>query len=197
MLSDSFPDVNECSRNPCQNGGQCVDLLNDFYCNCVDNWKGKTCHSRKFNMRANSLNRHFALRQKLKIFSPCHLGVGESQCDSTTCSNGGTCYDHGDSFLCSCHSGWGGSTCNTGETPASLLFHCKNTVTLMIYKKKFSLCFICFFSQEQHLWFRSLRKWRDMCWRGRCLHLYMQRRLGRTHMFTEYAKFWVFLTFSY
>lgn len=151
MLSDSFPDVNECSRNPCQNGGQCVDLLNDFYCNCVDNWKGKTCHSRKFNMRANSLNRHFALRQKLKIFSPCHLGVGESQCDSTTCSNGGTCYDHGDSFLCSCHSGWGGSTCNTGETPTSLLFHCKNTVTLMIYKKIFLLCFICFFSQEQHL----------------------------------------------
>ena len=42
------PDVNECNRNPCQNGGQCVDRLNDFYCNCVDNWKGKTCHSRKF-----------------------------------------------------------------------------------------------------------------------------------------------------
>lgn len=47
LLVWSVPDVNECNKNPCQNGGQCVDLLNDFYCNCVDNWKGKTCNSRE------------------------------------------------------------------------------------------------------------------------------------------------------
>lgn len=40
---------------------------------------------------------------------------GESQCDETTCSNGGTCYDHGDAFRCACPPGWGGNTCNTGE----------------------------------------------------------------------------------
>lgn len=248
-----FPDVNECNRNPCQNGGRCVDLLNDFYCNCVDNWKGKTCHSRKstcvfwkeisacmYSMwkenggntihlvpyhdpfltqcldtvsdsRTGRKNRPWGIRlnidellQKLqrlfwlasisdyikekksnrsllsgvfylhvassstcqvlcfpslpvnlpseaaavvpsvviagwcRLVSHCSseviaalrlaqsqmfetvffssLGPGESQCDSTTCSNGGTCYDHGDSFLCSCPSGWGGSTCNTGQT---------------------------------------------------------------------------------
>lgn len=53
----------------------------------------------------------------LFFFFPCS---GESQCDSSTCSNGGTCYDHGDSFLCSCPSGWGGSTCNTGQALAAL-----------------------------------------------------------------------------
>jgi len=41
------PDVNECRHNPCKNGGSCVDLVNDFYCECADNWKGKTCHSRE------------------------------------------------------------------------------------------------------------------------------------------------------
>lgn len=46
----TFPDVNECGRNPCQNGARCVDLLNDFYCDCVDNWKGKTCHSRRSHL---------------------------------------------------------------------------------------------------------------------------------------------------
>lgn len=40
-------DVNECERNPCKNGGRCVDLVNDFYCECTDSWKGKTCHSRE------------------------------------------------------------------------------------------------------------------------------------------------------
>lgn len=42
-------DVNECRHNPCKNGGQCIDLVNDFYCNCTDNWKGKTCHSRELS----------------------------------------------------------------------------------------------------------------------------------------------------
>lgn len=81
----SLLDVNECSRNPCKNGGRCQDLVNDFYCECADGWKGKTCHSR------------------------------ESQCDSGTCANGGTCFDHGDTFRCACLPGWGGHTCNTGK----------------------------------------------------------------------------------
>lgn len=41
-------DVNECKRQPCKNGGRCLDLVNDFYCECADNWKGKTCHSREW-----------------------------------------------------------------------------------------------------------------------------------------------------
>lgn len=44
-------DVNECKRQPCKNGGRCHDLVNDFYCECVDNWKGKTCHSREWRRR--------------------------------------------------------------------------------------------------------------------------------------------------
>lgn len=40
-------EVDECSDKPCLNGGQCIDRLNDFYCRCTDNWKGKTCNSRK------------------------------------------------------------------------------------------------------------------------------------------------------
>src|SRR5690606_21526552 len=27
-------EINECASNPCRNGGQCVDLLNGFQCNC-------------------------------------------------------------------------------------------------------------------------------------------------------------------
>lgn len=41
--------------------------------------------------------------------------IGEYQCDANTCSNGGTCYDDGDTFRCSCPPEWIGSTCNTGK----------------------------------------------------------------------------------
>lgn len=66
------------------------------------------------------VTQHWHTVKCLKSFFPCCLGPGESQCDSFTCSNGGTCSDHGDSFLCSCPSGWGGSTCNTGQALTAL-----------------------------------------------------------------------------
>lgn len=42
-----LPDINDCSKNPCHNGGTCRDLVNDFFCECKNGWKGKTCHSRE------------------------------------------------------------------------------------------------------------------------------------------------------
>lgn len=107
-----LPEVNECSRSPCENGGECVDLLNDFRCDCVDNWKGKTCRSRTSASCAGLAGDAFT-DSLLPLLS------GVSQCDPAPCSNGGTCYDHGDSFLCSCPAGWTGSTCNMGQTPDS------------------------------------------------------------------------------
>lgn len=51
-------DVNECRHNPCKNGGRCVDLVNDFHCECADSWKGKTCHSREFCRRLTRVRAH-------------------------------------------------------------------------------------------------------------------------------------------
>lgn len=48
IVSSSILDINDCSQNPCHNGGTCRDLVNDFYCDCKNGWKGKTCHSRKW-----------------------------------------------------------------------------------------------------------------------------------------------------
>lgn len=59
--------------------------------------------------------------------------LGESQCDATTCSNGGTCYDHGDTFRCACPPGWGGNTCNTGENSECLLSVYKKSWWLMAF----------------------------------------------------------------
>uniref|UniRef100_A0A671W0Y9 Delta-like protein n=1 Tax=Sparus aurata TaxID=8175 RepID=A0A671W0Y9_SPAAU len=95
--------VNECRHNPCKNGGRCVDLVNDFYCECADKWKGKTCHSRE----------------------SCRLN-DPRQCDATTCSNGGTCLDHGDAFRCACPPGWGGNTCNLAKNSTCASSPCSN-----------------------------------------------------------------------
>ena len=36
-------DINDCTEQPCQNGGNCTDEVNDFRCDCVVGYTGKNC----------------------------------------------------------------------------------------------------------------------------------------------------------
>uniref|UniRef100_A0AAX7VLU9 Cubilin n=1 Tax=Astatotilapia calliptera TaxID=8154 RepID=A0AAX7VLU9_ASTCA len=37
--------INECSSNPCQNGGTCTDGINGFTCTCTTQWTGEFCQT--------------------------------------------------------------------------------------------------------------------------------------------------------
>ena len=37
------PDIDDCSPNPCLNGGVCTDKVNDYSCSCKGDWGGKNC----------------------------------------------------------------------------------------------------------------------------------------------------------
>lgn len=39
-------DINDCADNPCRNGGQCMDMMDDYYCLCTDSYGGKNCDYR-------------------------------------------------------------------------------------------------------------------------------------------------------
>ncbi|XP_041824165.1 cubilin [Melanotaenia boesemani] len=39
--------INECSSNPCQNGGTCVDGVNGFTCTCTSQWTGPLCQTQQ------------------------------------------------------------------------------------------------------------------------------------------------------
>jgi len=36
-------DIDDCAEQPCQNGGNCTDEVNDFRCDCVTGYTGKNC----------------------------------------------------------------------------------------------------------------------------------------------------------
>ena len=36
-------DLDDCSSNPCQNGGSCTDGIHDYECICPSNYNGKNC----------------------------------------------------------------------------------------------------------------------------------------------------------
>lgn len=109
----------------------------------------------------------------------CVIPPGESQCDATTCSNGGTCYDHGDAFRCACPPEWGGNTCNTGESPPPPCFYLEmpGPPRRRQNQKNQSAngcpALTCPPSHEQHLRLQPLLQRWHLCGRGRRLHLHL------------------------
>ena len=51
-----FPlDKSECGADTCKNGGKCVDLINDFECECTGDFSGKTCERSKYHYNTSGL----------------------------------------------------------------------------------------------------------------------------------------------
>ena len=48
-----FVEINECSPNPCKNGGSCTDLVNGFSCSCVAGYNGDGCSNGKEHATKN------------------------------------------------------------------------------------------------------------------------------------------------
>ena len=77
------PSTNYCASNPCQNGGSCEELANDYICSCVFGWGGKDCD------------------------------INTDDCYPNPCMNGGTCTDLLGGYECFCPAGWEGTKCDT------------------------------------------------------------------------------------
>ena len=39
----TFPDINDCNPDPCENGGTCVDGVDSFTCVCPAGYEGNNC----------------------------------------------------------------------------------------------------------------------------------------------------------
>ena len=50
MLFSQLTDIDDCSSNPCQNGGTCIDGVNMYTCNCGVGYNGDHCDTCKFSV---------------------------------------------------------------------------------------------------------------------------------------------------
>ena len=41
-------DIDDCSKNPCKNGGTCIDGIKSYQCKCADGYKGANCEQGKY-----------------------------------------------------------------------------------------------------------------------------------------------------
>ena len=68
-------DIDDCEKMPCQNGGICHDMVNDFRCTCPTGTLGLLCE------------------------------IDENDCYEGACYHNGTCVDRVGGFDCLCPSG--------------------------------------------------------------------------------------------
>ncbi|XP_055842375.1 cubilin homolog isoform X2 [Episyrphus balteatus] len=90
---------NYCKSNPCDNGGTCIDLFDDFLCKCQKGFEGTTCST---------------------DVNECALFVGTD----LGCQNGAQCINQFGSYSCICTSGWQGMHCSQRKTDC---LHSSNT----------------------------------------------------------------------
>ncbi|KAL5961479.1 Neurogenic locu Notch protein, partial [Taenia solium] len=85
-------DIDECSEEPCRNGGKCVNTPGSFVCRCAVGFEGRVCEVR---------------------VDPCDATYGP------VCANGGVCITVNNRATCRCASGFSGSRCEVEENECS------------------------------------------------------------------------------
>lgn len=119
-------DRDECSVNPCLNGGQCIDRPNDFECRCPPGFVGALCQDDIDECLARPCANGATCRQLVNDFR-CSCAPGFAgryctenidECASSPCRNGGTCVDGVAGFDCRCTHDFVGIVC---ETPVASL----------------------------------------------------------------------------
>ena len=55
MYNICVTDIDDCAISPCQNGGTCQDLVNDYNCVCVAGYTDKNCQTSEFDLKLISV----------------------------------------------------------------------------------------------------------------------------------------------
>lgn len=111
-------DPDQCLEQPCQNGGNCTDLIKNYSCSCVAGYNGKDCEH-IIDMCASKPCVHGTCTGLVNAFV-CNCSRGYSgplcavdidECASKPCQNNATCTDLVAGVKCSCTPNFRGDRC--------------------------------------------------------------------------------------
>ncbi|XP_017164565.1 protein eyes shut homolog isoform X2 [Poecilia reticulata] len=116
--------LNECESKPCQNGGICVDDLDQYRCLCSEGFGGFNCEiNRDECVHGYCANNSTCIDLVADYECICPSGFGGKNCsislsacttDPHLCRNGGTCFlSYTEEVQCICPLGYSGGDCSS------------------------------------------------------------------------------------
>ena len=131
-------DVNECSANPCKNGGKCTNTHGSYRCTCDSRFTGKNCDQGTldrtlWNMKMIQHKLFWSNRNALTVlltlfYLSYHnllffcLDVDECKVRNP-CKNGATCKNSVGGYSCQCPSNYKGKHCDEGKNRLDFIIH--------------------------------------------------------------------------
>ncbi|VDH94425.1 Hypothetical predicted protein, partial [Mytilus galloprovincialis] len=123
-----YLDIQECFSKPCQNGGHCTDLINDYHCSCPAGITGRNCQN-VCAVRIHNIHEGGQAVDDRGLYSEQHcftlLAGVEDPCTANPCEHGGSCQVQLDSFVCTCTPEYEGRNCSI-DINDCLSSPCKN-----------------------------------------------------------------------
>ncbi|XP_078605646.1 uncharacterized protein LOC144878662 isoform X13 [Branchiostoma floridae x Branchiostoma japonicum] len=119
---DGPVDTDACVSHPCENGGICVDEIQNYTCICTDRYTGRNCEidtGPLCELEDNvCYNGGVCQEQQNGNYTTCVCRDGwagprctESPCVSEPCMNGATCLNVTGGYQCTCPDGFAGVNC--------------------------------------------------------------------------------------
>ncbi|XP_048579921.1 neurogenic locus notch homolog protein 1 isoform X13 [Nematostella vectensis] len=112
-------DVNECSKNPCKNGGVCKNEHGGYSCACKVGFTGKNCEQDVNECSVNPCKNGGVCKNEHGGYScACKAGFTGKNCEQDVnecsvnpCKNGGVCKNEHGGYSCACKAGFTGKNC--------------------------------------------------------------------------------------
>lgn len=119
--------IDDCASHPCYNGGKCIDLVNDFSCDCSGiGFTGSQCQYNVDECEVKPCQNNGRCFDTIGWYiCHCQDGWGGELCEkpischTQQCLNGGTCLDKPIGFQCVCPLGFTGELCQLGPSPCA------------------------------------------------------------------------------
>ena len=112
--------IDDCSPNPCLNGGTCRDGINDYTCECVVGFTDKNCSTNIDDCSPNPCLNGTCTDGINDYTCECVVGFTDKNCSTNIddcspnpCLNGGTCTDGINNYTCDCVAGFADKNCST------------------------------------------------------------------------------------